>query len=355
MKKCNECGGLNSNSEFFCDYCSNPLPKDKIFTLKEFLQENSQLFTILGVFGALSYYLSTFFLKQVIPNSPWICNNNSTTSYENFNLSYQLPTQFNPLNTTVSGQELISKSHFNFLSPDLIIAFSLFTSFFIFIAVLILINKELLTYLPNSIRYIVWFPLVALLVISVLYVLYLFITSTFLLFLLIAASVIFLISKLFFDLHGFVLCKLKDDRVLSKYVLTGPIILISSLAIMVVLILVITAIFLFIGKNVIFSDLLIDNLIRVSLIGIMFGILYGFTIFGPGIYTWLMFSRILKWGTTDRTILLIGIGCIIAYIIFKIFSIPFINEFTYVFLMIGIIAVVNVYLPRILTYYSLKF
>ncbi|HNX16836.1 MAG TPA: zinc ribbon domain-containing protein [Methanoregula sp.] len=57
MKKCQKCGGSNSDSEVYCDYCGALLIPNEKNTFFDFLNETQYVFAIWGVFGAFSLYL----------------------------------------------------------------------------------------------------------------------------------------------------------------------------------------------------------------------------------------------------------------------------------------------------------
>jgi len=60
MKICNKCGGNNSDNEVYCDWCGDLLPnKDKLDFIS-FLDKYFHIFVIIGVFGAICYYIASF-------------------------------------------------------------------------------------------------------------------------------------------------------------------------------------------------------------------------------------------------------------------------------------------------------
>jgi hypothetical protein len=64
MKKCSYCGGSNSETEIFCDWCGEKLLPEKRMTLLLFLKYYFQSFAILGIVGAIIFYISSFLINK---------------------------------------------------------------------------------------------------------------------------------------------------------------------------------------------------------------------------------------------------------------------------------------------------
>jgi len=63
MKKCVYCGGNNSEMEIYCDWCGEKLLPEKKMTLLLFLKYYFHSFAILGIIGAIIFYISTFLIN----------------------------------------------------------------------------------------------------------------------------------------------------------------------------------------------------------------------------------------------------------------------------------------------------
>jgi hypothetical protein len=63
MVICPNCGGENSELEKYCDWCGNQMPEETKFELLGFIHDHFQSFAILGVFGALAFYLTSLISK----------------------------------------------------------------------------------------------------------------------------------------------------------------------------------------------------------------------------------------------------------------------------------------------------
>lgn len=58
MKKCRNCGGENSNSEIYCDWCGEYLPSVEKATIFSFIRYYFHSFALLGILGAIIFYIA---------------------------------------------------------------------------------------------------------------------------------------------------------------------------------------------------------------------------------------------------------------------------------------------------------
>lgn len=58
MKKCRNCGGENSNSEIYCDWCGEYLPNVEKATIFSFIRYFFHSFALLGILGAIIFYIA---------------------------------------------------------------------------------------------------------------------------------------------------------------------------------------------------------------------------------------------------------------------------------------------------------
>jgi hypothetical protein len=58
MKKCRNCGGENSNSEIYCDWCGEYLPNVEKATIFSFISYFFHSFALLGILGAIIFYIA---------------------------------------------------------------------------------------------------------------------------------------------------------------------------------------------------------------------------------------------------------------------------------------------------------
>jgi hypothetical protein len=58
MKKCRACGGENSNSEIYCDWCGEYLPNVEKATIFSFIRYFFHSFALLGILGAIIFYIA---------------------------------------------------------------------------------------------------------------------------------------------------------------------------------------------------------------------------------------------------------------------------------------------------------
>lgn len=58
MKKCRNCGGENSNSEIYCDWCGEYLPSVEQPTIFSFIRYFFHSFALLGILGAIIFYIA---------------------------------------------------------------------------------------------------------------------------------------------------------------------------------------------------------------------------------------------------------------------------------------------------------
>jgi hypothetical protein len=58
MKKCRNCGGENSNSEIYCDWCGEYLPNVEKPTIFSFIRYFFHSFALLGILGAIIFYIA---------------------------------------------------------------------------------------------------------------------------------------------------------------------------------------------------------------------------------------------------------------------------------------------------------
>jgi|GEM_PF-4216487 hypothetical protein len=65
------CGGNNSDSEIYCDWCGEKLLPERRMTVLLFLKYYLYIFAILGVIGAITYYIATFLVN---PNNVDLLN-----------------------------------------------------------------------------------------------------------------------------------------------------------------------------------------------------------------------------------------------------------------------------------------
>ncbi|MEN6442405.1 MAG: hypothetical protein ABFC71_01455 [Methanoregula sp.] len=105
MKKCTYCGGNNSEMEVYCDWCGEILLPEKKMTLLLFLKYYFHSFALLGIIGAIIFYISNFLI--------------------------------NPNNSVTLNQEFLGISLTNTLQ------FGLFICFCFFILLLVLLEIEL--------------------------------------------------------------------------------------------------------------------------------------------------------------------------------------------------------------------
>ena len=68
MKYCIKCRGKNSEEEIYCDWCGALLPPEKQVNLFSFLKNRFHIFTIIGIFGAVLFYIANFLINN--PDNP---------------------------------------------------------------------------------------------------------------------------------------------------------------------------------------------------------------------------------------------------------------------------------------------
>lgn len=105
MKKCVNCGGNNSETEIYCDWCGEKLLPERKMTLLLALKYYFHSFAILGIIVAIIFYISSFLSN---------------------------PQNLDILNRTLLG-----------ISLELILQFGLFVCFCFFILLLILLAIEI--------------------------------------------------------------------------------------------------------------------------------------------------------------------------------------------------------------------
>ena len=138
MVRCLACKKNNEKNESTCKYCGTILPNEmnerkifsldeigkmeqsaitKEFSIKDFLEDNYRLFTILGIFGGLSYYLTNLVLNP---------NTSDTGSFI---------TTISNTTTSLTTTNTPSISMMG-LTPTILLQFGILLSYLVFVGVL---------------------------------------------------------------------------------------------------------------------------------------------------------------------------------------------------------------------------
>jgi hypothetical protein len=295
MKKCKNCGGLNSNSEYFCDYCSAELPRDKIFTIKEFLDENYHLFTILGIFGGLSFYLTNLALTSK--------EHDLSTLFGNVGGSEIVQ------NASELQKAIVSNSFYG-LTPDFVLTIGIITSYFIFIGVLIVILLELLIYPSIFERNLTLFPLLLMFFVIMLYVITIF---KFVLPFFAMIGTIYLVSTGYVALHNKILsyCANKKSQSFEGYYIFFSLV---ALIFSFILAIIVGYITLSIAGAGSYSQnpLTVLELIQNILIWIFIGLFFCLGFLDLGLYELLMFNQLIqKFNFKPLYVFITGIVCLL--------------------------------------------
>jgi hypothetical protein len=321
MKKCPNCGGLNSNSEFYCDYCSHELPKIKEFSIKEFLEDNHRLFTILGIFCALSYYLTNLASKTNAIEKNSIINQSQT-------LNIPIPTEI-PQSTLLG------------ISSDFFLQFGILLSYIIFAGIFAILLIEIFKHDKNLERSIFLYCFSFLCVVVLLYSIS--ILQTIIPFF-VFVSIIYSSGWIYSYIYEFLLKRLNND--ISSHWMT-----LSILAILIAQFLIfLIALSLFI----VIKDNITDIAILTFFVVLIFGLIMG-TMFGSFIYMIRFINGILTYNRSSLFICIIGFLLVIIGVI--IANCNFFNLF-YLgvdVVLIGIMSIISVIFNHIKTKYSLKF
>jgi hypothetical protein len=156
MRRCPSCKLENDDAQYYCAYCGTVLLNDieigeikkqishvqlKKYGLTEFLKEFQSLFVIMGVFGALSFYLTSLFSSKGDYNIVLFANNSATnnssltTALSNSQFS-EITGKISLINSSASNTPLISAD------PVILLQIAMFCSFLLFFLVLAIIIKE---------------------------------------------------------------------------------------------------------------------------------------------------------------------------------------------------------------------
>ena len=112
------------------------------FSIKGFLEQNHRLFTILGIFGALSYYLTNLSSN---PKVLGVCSLASNATLINTTISNTTISNTTISNTTISNVSTNS----SLITPDLMLDFGTLLSYLVFVGVLAILIIETFRYDKN--------------------------------------------------------------------------------------------------------------------------------------------------------------------------------------------------------------
>jgi hypothetical protein len=155
MRPCPSCKLENDDAQYYCAYCGTVLlnereilesknivrcKPEKKFGLAEFLKEFQSLFVILGVFGALSFYLTSLFSSKDYHVSLFInnnlMNNSSAGGFSSGGQSFEIIGNISPLNNSLPYTPIVQAD------PIILLQIAMFCSFLFFFLVLAIIIKE---------------------------------------------------------------------------------------------------------------------------------------------------------------------------------------------------------------------
>jgi hypothetical protein len=320
MKKCSNCGAPNSNSEIFCDYCSHELPKIKEFSIKEFLDDNYRLFTILGVFGALSYYLSHLPQNAAEGTVSSLAANVTTPS-----------TIANP----------------SWIPPSILLEFGTLLSYLVFVGVLGILIIETFKYEKNIQRSLFLYCLFFLVCIVILYSIS---VLTMIIPYFILISVIYFCGLLFSSIYNYIVKK-NDNKVISGKVSlsVGGIILIS-LILSVLITLYLSSIT---SQNP--SLVQQQDILFIIWVAFLLGLIIGIFFVGSSIVMIRYTIDLIKYGQTIMK------TCLIALLFFFVggvlwwSNIMSLGQFWFVMVFYGLVILLSLGLDYIKVKYALKF
>jgi hypothetical protein len=157
MRRCSSCKIENDDAQYYCAYCGTVLLNDreiewvqtgkclrqeKKFGLLEFLKEFQPLFVILGVFGALSFYLLTFLSNKseyqifLLTNNSVLVNQSNVTNFGNVQ-NLELVGKISSINPS-----LLNSNQLVPIESSILLQIAMFCSFLIFFLVLAIIIQQ---------------------------------------------------------------------------------------------------------------------------------------------------------------------------------------------------------------------
>lgn len=326
MKKCSNCGGLNSNTETYCDYCSYELPKISEFAIKDFFEDNHRLFTILGIFAALSYYLIS-----LVPKS---------SGYETRSL---LNTTYNL--TTTANTEILSNEILG-LPSVIFLEFGILLSYLVFVGISILILLETLKYNKNYQRSIFIYFLCFLCMIVIMYSISILQTVIpFFIFI----TIIYGCGLLFSNIYDFILSRSKNDIMSPWVTISIPLLVFTTILISSLLV---------IGIKIILPNTqsyypqgtFILNVIALVLLGLVIGLF----IVGNLILMVRFAKDVFTYKSSFRSLCLIVFGLFVLGSLFWYYNVLNVGVFGIDLIVIGCVIIISIVVEKIRMKYSLK-
>lgn len=318
MKECPNCGAPNSNTEFYCDYCSHELPKLKEFSIKEFLEDNYRLFTILGVFGALSYYLTN--LPKTSDSSVSSLTTNVTTS------------------TGIPNIALVP--------PDILLEFGTLMSYLVFVGVLAILIIETFKYGKNLQRSLFLYCLFFLVCIVILYSIS---VLTIIIPYFILISIIYFCGLLFSSIYDYIIKRNSNNVISVKVSLSVGGLVFASLILSVIIILYLTLITTN-NPSLTQQDILF-RIWAVSLLGLVIGIFF----VGSPIVMIRHTINLVTMGQTIKNVTIISLVFFAAGGILKFYNFGNLGSFWSVMVFYGVVILLSLGLDYIKIKYSLKY
>lgn len=330
---CKHCGtrlpdGMNERKIFSIDEIVKLKMPDvmKTFSIKGFLEENHRLFTILGIFAALSYYLISLASK--------------TNECDVFSLMSKVNNATITTNTEILSSELLG------LPSDIFLEFGILLSYLVFVVIFIILLVETLKYDKNFQRSLFIYCLCFLCAIVILYSISILQTVIpFFIFI----TIIYGCGLLFSYLYDFILSRVNNEVISSWVVLSIPSIIFANLLISALLLSGISF-FTSNGRSFYPQENFGLNIAALALLGLIIGIFL--------IGTFIIMIRYIKDIFTYRSsfrciciivVVLLFFGALIAYS--NVYNIRY---FGIDMCFIGCVIIVSMIIDKIRRKYSLK-
>jgi hypothetical protein len=133
MTRCKKCNETNDITNDYCWNCKSLLPDPN---LKNYILDNAQIFTVLSLFGALSYYLLNLLISLGTENTTWQGNISGNFFPQNSSMKSLIIDNF-----TITGK-IIPKSSV-ILSSDIALEMGVLFSFFIFVIIVLTVCNDI--------------------------------------------------------------------------------------------------------------------------------------------------------------------------------------------------------------------
>jgi len=326
MKYCGSCGGVNSDDEIYCDYCGALLPS--IYGINRYIKENFQLFTIMGVFLALSFYLTNFLLSMQNKSSDILVGNLTGTINQSIVFSGTIVANISQNNSSFFNSTDIITG----LPASIILGLGVVTSYFIFLGILVILILNVSKIDRKIEKTLCLFPLIMILGVTFLYLLTVYrgAISQFL-----GIFVVYAIFLIYNYIYDRIYARDAEDHP-NRFAYSVLVIGLVSLIMFLISIIFFATNITKVSQNPASFEELLLAIETYASFGLMIGTMIGFAT-----YELRFLTDSLKYETKRGKLLLGIIGSVLFIVAFVVLPILKITDLTWMFLIIGSIAVFN--------------